>query len=74
MAMKVITVLLSFQVLTLAEIQYKIPLRIGTGGVDFAADSTESQHNNLHGKPGQGYYVEMQLGTPPQKVRQSQHG
>jgi len=22
----------------------------------------------LHGKPGQGYYTEMLIGTPPQKV------
>lgn len=24
---------------------------------------------NLHGTPGDGYYIEVQMGTPPQKVR-----
>lgn len=27
--------------------------------------------DNLRGKSGQGYYVEMAVGTPPQKVRSS---
>lgn len=32
------------------------------------SDQFQSQRNNLKGKPGQGYYVEMEIGTPPQKV------
>jgi hypothetical protein len=28
----------------------------------------ENQRNNLRGKPGQGYYLEVDIGTPPQKV------
>ena len=28
----------------------------------------ENQRNNLRGKPGQGYYLEVSIGTPPQKV------
>lgn len=31
-------------------------------------DQFQSQRNNLKGKPGQGYYLEMDIGTPPQKV------
>ena len=32
------------------------------------SDQFQSQRNNLKGKPGQGYYVEMDIGTPPQRV------
>lgn len=32
------------------------------------SDQFQSQRNNLKGKPGQGYYVEMEIGTPPQKI------
>ena len=28
----------------------------------------KGQENNLHGKPGQGYFLAMEIGTPPQKV------
>ena len=28
----------------------------------------ENQRNNLRGKPGQGYYLEVDIGTPPQKI------
>ncbi|XP_048756417.2 beta-secretase 1-like [Ostrea edulis] len=31
-------------------------------------DQFQSQRNNLKGKPGQGYYLEMDIGTPPQKI------
>lgn len=27
-----------------------------------------NQRNNLRGKPGQGYYLEVGIGTPPQKI------
>lgn len=33
------------------------------GTKDFA-----NQRHNLRGKPGQGYYIEVAIGTPPQKV------
>lgn len=32
-----------------------------------AIDVTKQRHN-LHGKPGQGYYLEVDIGTPPQKI------
>ncbi|XP_061183759.1 beta-secretase 1-like [Saccostrea echinata] len=32
------------------------------------SDQFQSQRNNLRGKPGQGYYLEMDIGTPPQKI------
>lgn len=35
-----------------------------TGGFNFV-----DMVDNLRGKSGQGYYVEMAVGTPPQKVR-----
>ena len=31
--------------------------------------SIGQQEDDLKGKPGQGYYTEMAIGTPPQKVR-----
>lgn len=30
--------------------------------------SVPSFHDNLQGRPGQGYYLAVQLGTPPQLV------
>lgn len=38
-----------------------------TGGVNFV-----DMVDNLRGKSGQGYYVEMAVGTPPQKVSTEQ--
>lgn len=38
-----------------------------TGGVSFV-----DMVDNLRGKSGQGYYVEMAVGTPPQKVSTEQ--
>ena len=35
------------------------------------ADNTDispSYHDNLSGRPGQGYYLAIQIGTPPQSV------
>lgn len=62
--------------LTVAEI-YRIPLGWQSGknllneAVQESSEGYSSQENNLHGKPGQGYYVEMSMGVPPQKVRVS---
>lgn len=30
--------------------------------------SVEEQKNNIRGRPGLGYYIEVDIGTPPQKV------
>lgn len=38
-----------------------------SGGVNFV-----DMVDNLRGKSGQGYYVEMAVGTPPQKVSTEQ--
>lgn len=57
----------------------KVPLKndIGTSGrMPRAADGTDRRQSinfmemvdNLRGKSGQGYYVEMTIGTPPQKL------
>ena len=32
------------------------------------SDSSPKYHDNLSGRPGQGYYLAIQLGTPPQAV------
>lgn len=40
--------------------------RRGVGGINFV-----DMIDNLRGKSGQGYYVEMAVGSPPQKVTHS---
>lgn len=50
-----------------------LPLKLGSShdegeGRYRRSDQFQSQRNNLKGKPGQGYYVEMDIGTPPQRV------
>ena len=32
------------------------------------SDISPTYHDNLSGRPGQGYYLSIQLGTPPQSV------
>jgi hypothetical protein len=32
------------------------------------SDISPKYHDNLSGRPGQGYYLAIQLGTPPQSV------
>lgn len=67
----------------------RVPLRNGMGTLQQAPRMQRSaeleredsrQRNsfvnmidNLRGKSGQGYYVEMTLGSPPQKVRHAIH-
>ncbi len=62
-------IMLSLQVLTLAEV-YKIPLqRAAHAEIELAIlEGSSSEEGNLRGKPGQGYYLEVSIGTPPQKV------
>lgn len=65
----------------------RLPLRGGLGALQLepprAADEqdparfrspSEGMIDNLRGKSGQGYYVEMTVGSPPQKVRRSGAG
>jgi len=48
---------------------YRIPLKHSKGATNEAVQEEgviEVTADNLHGKPGEGYYIEMGLGTPPQ--------
>ncbi|KAL3885749.1 hypothetical protein ACJMK2_025791 [Sinanodonta woodiana] len=36
--------------------------------VPYSFDPSVEHHDNLEGKPGQGYYIEVTIGTPPQKL------
>ena len=50
---------------------YRIPLKHSKGATNEAVQEEgviEVTADNLHGKPGEGYYIEMGLGTPPQFV------
>lgn len=73
----------SFLPVAAGEVAIKVPLKNdpGRGAVQFnrakrsAEEETGQETNfmdmkdNLRGKSGQGYYVEMRVGTPPQTVR-----
>lgn len=55
-------------------LMYKIPLKLSTKLLNEAVlvePKAQKEYNwdiNLRGSPGQGYYVEMAVGTPPQMV------
>ena len=36
--------------------------------IDTTDDVSPTYHDNLSGRPGQGYYLAIQIGTPPQSV------
>ncbi|KAK3581004.1 hypothetical protein CHS0354_013898 [Potamilus streckersoni] len=36
--------------------------------VPLTFNASVEHHDNLNGKPGQGYYIEVMIGTPPQKL------
>lgn len=59
---RVLTFLFFFECIFLAS-------RYVTAVDEFQTDLKEVSFRNLQGKPGEGYYVEVLIGKPPQKVR-----
>ena len=51
---------------------YMLPLIKSKANLYEALAADEPQQN-LHGKAGQGYYIQMAIGSPPQQVTFSSH-
>lgn len=69
----VFTLVIVFQVLLSSAIVYKIPLMtspyLTREDVEGVGTSLARQEKDLHGRPGQGYYMQLEIGEPPQQVR-----